>query len=296
MIDIKHIMNNVVNNPDTVVFLNEREAAACLYRAKSLLKKEKAFIEIDEKVVFVGDTHGDFETTKSVIKNFFDKNCLVFLGDYIDREPFRWGAIYNIIYLLILKCCYPNKIYLLKGNHECNYIIPCYPYELENEIIQKYGSSSLHKKIVDVFKAMPLMLSSKNVFAAHGGILKEANIEKLKKVSKNDIKSIESIVWSDPEISPIARGIGDCFNEKDLNRFLKYINANVFIRGHDYNLNGFSIYNDKCLTIFSSRRYKNMGNNGILVAKAEKKISKVKDLIVKDFSSGHWKKYKVGRI
>jgi len=39
-----------------------------------------------------------------------------------------------------------------------------------------------------------------------------------------------------------------------------------------------------------------MGNNGILVAKAEKKISKVKDLIVKDFSSGHWKKYKVGRI
>jgi hypothetical protein len=35
-----------------------------------------------------------------------------------------------------------------------------------------------------------------------------------------------------------------------------------------------------------------MGNGGILVAKAEKDVSRVKDLVVEDFSSGHWMHYK----
>jgi len=90
----------------------------------------------------VGDTHGDFETTKAIVKKFLNNmDHLVFLGDYIDRSPTKWGSIYNITYLMLLKLLYPRKIILLKGNHECNYLIPCYPYEFEKEIIQRFGSS-----------------------------------------------------------------------------------------------------------------------------------------------------------
>jgi len=290
--------DEILRKPDLVKNLDEQEIEKYLDRVISVLKREKAFLEPNhnDTLVFVGDTHGDFETTKAIVENFFDKNCLIFLGDYIDREPTRWGSIYNIIYLFILKCCYPRRIYLLKGNHECNYIIPCFPYEFEGEIVQRFGSSKLHDKFVDVFKTMPLMLLAKNVFAAHGGILKGADLEKLREIDKNDVAAIESLVWSDPVISPTYRGAGDRFDEKDLNRFLNGIDAKLFIRGHDYNTLGFSIYNDRCLTIFSSERYRNMGNKGVLVTIVEKQVSNIEDISVEDFSGGQWREYRLARL
>jgi serine/threonine-protein phosphatase 2A catalytic subunit len=174
--------------------------------------------------------------------------------------------------------------------------MPCYPYEFEDEIVRRFGSSNLHTMYVNVFRLMPLMVLAHNVFAAHGGILKGFDLESLRKVDKNNVTAIEPLVWSDPALSLTYRGAGDRFDKKDLIRFLEGIKASVFIRGHDYNTLGFSIYNDRCLTIFSSYRYKDMGNGGILVARAEKKISEINDLLVEDFSSGHWMNYKVASI
>jgi predicted phosphodiesterase len=295
MVDVDNIIDNVIKNPDKVASLDEKEIEECLERVILILEKEKALLELKGNIAFVGDTHGDFETTKAVVKRFFDVNHLVFLGDYIDREPMKWGSIYNITYLLLLKCRYPEKIVLLKGNHECNYAIPCFPYEFEGEIIQRFGSSDLHEKYAGVFSTMPLMVLTNNVFAAHGGILKEADLERLRKTGKNDLGAIESLVWSDPVISPTFRGAGNPFNEEDLTKFLDGINTRVFIRGHDYNTLGITIYGDRCLTIFSSRRYKEMGNGGILVARTEKEMSNASDLILEDFSMGNWIKYEAAR-
>ena len=296
MIDGASIKNKVIDDPDFVDSLNENEIGTFLGKVKPVLEKEKALIELDGKVVFVGDTHGDFNTTKAIIERFFNYDYLVFLGDYIDREPVKWGSIYNITYLLLLKYSYPEKIILLKGNHECNYIIPCFPYEFEEEIIQRYGSSNLHNKYTEIFSLMPLIVLANNVFAAHGGILKGFDLKSLRNIDKNNATAIEPLVWSDPALSLTYRGAGARFDKKDLIKFLDDIKANVFIRGHDYNTLGFSIYDDRCLTIFSSYRYKDMGNGGILVARAEKKISGIKDLLVEDFSSGHWMNYRVASV
>lgn len=295
MIDVDNVIDDVINEPNKVANLDEKEIEECLERTISILEKEQALVELNGDTAFVGDTHGDFETTKAAVERFFNIDHLVFLGDYIDREPMKWGSIHNITYLLFLKCRYPKKIFLLKGNHECNYAIPCFPYEFEGEIIQRFGSSNLHKKYVEVFSLMPLMVLTNNVFAAHGGILKEADLKQLRKIGKNDLGAIESLVWSDPVISPTFRGAGDSFNEEDLTKFLDRINARVFIRGHDYNTLGISIYGDRCLTIFSSRRYKEMGNGGILVARTGREISSASDLILEDFSTGKWITYEVTR-
>jgi hypothetical protein len=107
---------------------------------------------------------------------------------------------------------------------------------------------------------------------------------------------VEALVWSDPVISLNFRGAGFPFNCDDLLKFLEEINAEVFVRGHDYNALGFSIYKDKYLTIFSSRTYKKMGNYGILVAKSEKKVNNASDLFVEDFSTGIWKKYVIAKL
>lgn len=289
-------LNDILQDPDKVAILDAKEIDAYLNKVVPILKKEKALVELDGNVTFIGDTHGDFETTKAIVERFFEKSYLVFLGDYIDRESMKWGSIYNITYLLLLKSQFPKKIILLKGNHECNYAIPCYPYEFEAEIIQRFGSSNLHDNFIEVFKEMPLMVLVNNVFAAHGGFLKGANLEILKTLNKNDIPSIESLVWSDPIISQTFRGAGYQFKEKDLTEFLKRITANVFIRGHDYNTLGMSIYGDRCLTIFSSQRYQNMGNGGILVATTKKKITYASELDLYDYSSGTWRTYNVKKI
>ena len=96
MIDI----DDVINDPDKVKSLDEREIEECLESVIPLLEKEKALVELNGDVAFVGDTHGDFETTQSIVKRFFDVDHIVFLGDYIDREPIKWGSIFNITYLI----------------------------------------------------------------------------------------------------------------------------------------------------------------------------------------------------
>jgi predicted phosphodiesterase len=296
MIDEANYKKRVLENPDFAACLHKNEIADVLRTVMPIFKKERAFIEVDGSVVFIGDIHGDFQTTKAIVKRYFNYDHLVFLGDYIDREPVKWGSILTITYLLILKCCFPKKFILLKGNHECHYFIPCYPYEFEGEILQRFGSSDLHARFVEVFSEMPVMVISHRIFAAHGGIIKGTDLQTLKKIDKNDTTAIESLVWSDPVFSPTYRDLGDRFDKKDLLSFLEGIHANVFVRGHDYSILGFSIYDDRCITLFSSSQFKEEGKGGILVAWAEKDISRVNDLFVEDFSSGQWKKYKVMKI
>lgn len=294
MEDIGELSERVIENPDSVSNLKEKEIEELIEKIKKPLHEENSLVELQQgTTVFVGDTHGDFETTKSIVKNFGDENHIVFLGDYIDRAPRKYGSIYNLTYLLFLKYKYPQKIILLKGNHESNYLLPCSPYRFKLEIKQKFDSTQLHDKFVEAFSLFPLMVTVNNIFAAHGGIIKNANLDQLRSIDKNDRKAVEKLVWSDPTVSPTFRGAGDPFNKKDLDQFLGNINANLFIRGHDYNTLGFSIYGDRCLTIFSSSRYKEKGNGGILVAKAENKVSSISDLEIKDFSTGKWIPYTV---
>ena len=282
------------NNPDYVKRLSKERIEKCLDKAESAMKNEPAFLEIEGKTIFVGDTHGDFTITKEVSKRFFEDKTqkIVFLGDYIDRAPEDAGtSVPNIAYLLFLKCAYPDNVILLKGNHEAASVIPCIPYEFKDEIESLYPG--MHEKFLQVFNQMPLMVLVNNIFAAHGGILKGYKLEQLRTVNKTDAYAIETLTWSDPVISKIDRGAGTPFTGTDVKEFLKGIGAKVFIRGHDYNTLGTVIFGRTCLTIFSSRRYVSRGNKGILIAKTYKEISNIKDIVIEDFSTKEWKKYHV---
>jgi protein phosphatase len=289
MSNFDHGIEQIINDPDQVANLDRNELVELLLRVKQLFTKERVLVNLDGDVVFVGDTHGDFETTKSIVKNFFDADHLVFLGDYVDREPVQWGSIYNLSYLLALKCHFPEKIILLKGNHECDYCIPC-GFEFKIDVSEKYGSPTLYPIYEDVFRSMPLMILLKKVFAAHAGILKGTDRTFLQFTEKDNEKAIQSLTWDDPAISGVIHG--NTFTESDLVEFLKAINANVFIRGHNYDTLGFSIYGDRCLTIFSSWLYKEKGNRGILIARTDGNVSRVTDIPLWDFYTGNWIRYK----
>ncbi len=260
-----------------------------LEKAKETMAKEPALLKLSGKIMVAGDTHGDVIITKQIVKKFFDEKYeyLIFLGDYIDRAPPDVGSsLPNINFLLEAKIKHPNKIYLLKGNHETNYAIPCYPHDFE------YEAGQLYRNYIEIFMEMPLAAILNNAFAAHGGFPIKRSIYE---IDKNDVEVIEEITWSDVAISPLYRGAGHKFGKKELNEFLDKIKAKAFVRGHDYNMNGMVVY-EKCLTIFSSRLYKDMGNRGVLIAKIDGNIESIKDIEIEDFSSGEWRKYKIKYI
>lgn len=255
--------------------------------ARKIMEKEPSLLRLRGKVMVAGDTHGDAVVAREIVRRFYEEDFdfLVFLGDYVDRNPPDSVASENIDFLLEEKCRNPDKIFLLKGNHEANYAIPCYPNDFEFEMGEKYA------EYVKVFKEMPLAGLLNNVFVSHGGIIIDKKIEE---INKNDIHDIECLTWSDPEIANIYRGAGISYNEKDLVEFLEKIGAKAFIRGHDYNLNGIIVY-DKCLTIFSSRLYKNEGNGGILIAKIYGEIRDIDEIEIENLCN-QWKKYKARKI
>ena len=253
-------------------------------KALKIMENEPSVLKLYGRTLVAGDTHGDIIMSKEVVKKFLRENFdyLVFLGDYVDRPPEDISSSFpNIDFLLEMKVKFPEKIYLLKGNHEANYAIPCFPNEFEKEAGKAYD------EYVSVFRKMPLAAISNNIFLSHAGFPSK---KKLSQIEKNNIGDIEEITWSDAFISPVLRGAGNRFDEKSLSKFLHETNTKGFVRGHDYYLNGTVVYK-KCLTIFTSRVYAKKGNGGILVAEIERDTEDVSQLTIQNFCDGEWKIY-----
>lgn len=284
------MLSEALYNPVLLKELEPEKIIEIFNEAANSLKKDAPFIKLnywEGEITFVGDTHGDFTTTQYIVKRFLsspEQKYIVFLGDYIDREPEPEGSLYNLLYLCLLRINFPETVFLLKGNHEANYAVLCYPYEFEEELVSIFGSFGfkIHKSAVSVFKEMPLMIQTKNgVVASHAGFPLRA--QQIDDKSREDL--IIDILWSDPAISPTFRGFGiPKFTEKHLISFLNSINASCFIRGHDYNVAGKAIYSQKCITVFTSRRY--VSQAGITVAKVDlsRKINDARDLILEDLT------------
>lgn len=283
-----------LDSPEAVAHQSPEEVARCLEAVAAHMESEPALMEREGSLLLAGDTHGDFTVTRAIVQRFFAQgyNHLVFLGDYIDRAPPDEGpSLLNLNYLLFLKQAYPDQVILLKGNHEAYHVLPFEPYHFRREVARAYPG--LYDVYVEVFERMPLMVLAHNVYAAHGGILPGCDREALRRVDKNNPSVVEAITWSDPIISPTFRGVGQPYDRETLEAFLHTLDARLFIKGHDYSTLGTAIFGGRCLTIFSSRRYRNQGQGGVLVAEVEEPVDSIEDVRVMDYSSGTWSPYEV---
>ena len=127
-------------------------------------------------LVFVGDTHGDCDASKKVLKNYLVPNTkIVFLGDYVDRGG---SSIENINFLLSMKLHYPEQIFLLMGNHEGYGILRFSPTDFW-EIL----SCEEMKIYKCVLSCMPYALTTENgIIALHGVLPDLDSLEKIDEV------------------------------------------------------------------------------------------------------------------
>ena len=128
-----------------------------------------------------------------------DLNFL-FLGDYVDRGYF---SLECVCLLFCLKLRYPQRVTLLRGNHETRQITQVYGFY--DESLRKYGSSNTWVYLTEVFDLLPLAaLVDGKLFCLHGGLSPQLTM--LDDVRRLDRRqevphegAICDLLWSDPE-------------------------------------------------------------------------------------------------
>ncbi|KAK7843108.1 serine/threonine-protein phosphatase 7 [Quercus suber] len=211
--------------------------------ASKILHKEPNCITINpvesSSVVVVGDIHGQLHDLIFLLKHagFPSQNrFFVFNGDYVDRGA--WG-LETFLLLLAWKVFMPDRVFLLRGNHESKYCTSNYGFD--KEVLTKYGDSGKHvyRKCLGCFEELPLAsIIAGCVYTAHGGLFrsiplvpsKRSKRKKRRRVSLNSepkslsLGSLEElsgarrsvldppweglnlipgdVLWSDPSMTP----------------------------------------------------------------------------------------------
>jgi len=254
------------------VFQNEREKGSLNKRIYSMNHSETK----DKELIVIGDIHGDIQSMNTILKkeNFFScKNKIfIFLGDYIDRGPYQPHALLGV---MLLKYFFPNKVFLLRGNHEYfnkieqdNGNIDFTPnVEGEEELFlnfwKQYFNNKTFQAIYNFFEDMPFLFIIPEYFLfVHGGVPRPDNNGRFPNIKNiddlNDDKIIYHMVWSDAENKPVVDISGEArfvYAFRDFYIFMEKLGLHIMIRSHQQCNEGYEIFDkflNRYITIFST--------------------------------------------
>ncbi|KAJ3499041.1 hypothetical protein NLG97_g656 [Lecanicillium saksenae] len=186
----------------------------------------------------------------------------IFLGDFVDRGYF---SLETFTLLMCLKAKYPDRIVLVRGNHESRQITQVYGFYEECQ--QKYGNASVWKACCHVFDFLVLAaIVDGEVLCVHGGLSPEIRtIDQIRVVARAQEIPHEGafcdLVWSDPEevetwaISP--RGAGWLFGDKVATEFNHVNGLKLIARAHQLVNEGYKYHfpENSVVTVWSAPNY-----------------------------------------
>lgn len=223
-----------------------------------------------EAVVF-GDSHGDWRSVLSVVDQFSapgGSRMLIGLGDYIDRPPDDCGegSVANALYLLSLAASRPESVLLLQGNHETCRRIPAIPHDLPEEVDALWGpEADRYARLMGLLERGPVAAATPNgIYLAHAGFPRRLRAPWASTFDGLDDDELCEVVWSECAASRSRRGAAPPWGPSDLDQFFHATGLSLFLRGHDPDLCGRSVYHDRCLTLHTTRVYERFG--GVIVA------------------------------
>eukprot|EP01102_Stenamoeba_stenopodia_P006851 TRINITY_DN1915_c0_g1_i2.p1 TRINITY_DN1915_c0_g1~~TRINITY_DN1915_c0_g1_i2.p1 ORF type:complete len:559 (+),score=147.87 TRINITY_DN1915_c0_g1_i2:266-1942(+) len=275
-------------------------ASKLLEDASRLLSSEPSLLRLTAPFNVVGDLHGQYYDLLELFRNGGDPvkgERYLFLGDYVDRGSF---STETVLLLLALKIANPDRVFLLRGNHECRLLGSHFNFKLE---CKKKYNEQLYDQMMQTFDCLPLaatLTGSKGTFlCCHGGIsgsLKTLeDIEKIERFQEPPKRGpLVDILWSDPlgedstkwlkspadweewletDFLPNpVRACGCFYGYAGVKNFLDKNNLISLVRGHEVKLQGYELFRffqknqDESLpppviTVFSAPNYCETYNN-----------------------------------
>ncbi|KAG9445325.1 hypothetical protein H6P81_016665 [Aristolochia fimbriata] len=244
--------------------LKESEVKALCLKAMEILVEESNVQRVDAPVTICGDIHGQFYDMKELFKVGGDcpKTNYLFLGDFVDRGFY---SVETFLLLLALKVRYPDRITLIRGNHESRQITQVYGFY--DECLRKYGSVNVWRYCTDIFDYLSLSALIENrVFSVHGGLSPAiTTLDQIRTIDRKQEVPHDGVMcdllWSDPEdivdgwgLSP--RGAGFLFGGNVVTSFNHSNNIDYICRAHQLVMEGYKwMFNNQIVTVWSAPNY-----------------------------------------
>lgn len=210
----------------------------------NILKTEPNLMRVEEPVVIVGDIHGQYYDLCHMLDKAGDPRNVnyLFLGDYVDRGIFGTRVL---LVLFAMKINYPQRMILLRGNHESRSMTENFTFR--QEVIDQYDEE-VYDLFCEVFDSMPLAcLVDDKYLAMHGGISPEiTRVQDINAIDRFQEVPLEGLMcdllWSDPMkdeqavkghfVANMERDCSVYFGKKPTKKLLDNNGLMAVIRGH----------------------------------------------------------------
>jgi len=244
-------------------FLPEADLKKLCATVKEILLEESNVQPVSSPVTICGDIHGQFHDLLELFRTGGElpNTNYIFMGDFVDRGYY---SLETFTLLLALKARYPNKITLLRGNHESRQITTVYGFY--DECQQKYGNPYAWKYCTQVFDYLTLAaIIDGRILCVHGGLSPEVRTLDQIRIIQRDVEiphtgAFCDLMWSDPEeienwqVSP--RGAGWLFGSRVTTEFARINKLELICRAHQLVQEGYKYMFDNVLvTVWSAPNY-----------------------------------------
>ncbi|KAI7757849.1 hypothetical protein M8C21_031718, partial [Ambrosia artemisiifolia] len=244
------------------VQLFESEIRNLCINARQIFLSEPNLLHLHAPIRICGDIHGQYQDLLRLFEygGYPPSENYLFLGDYVDRGK---HSLETICLLLAFKIRYPDKVFLLRGNHEDPKINRVYGFYDE---CKRRFNVRIWKIFTECFNCLPVAaLVDEKILCMHGGLSPElenlSQIEEIKRPTEiPDNGLLCDLLWSDPTQtegwSGSDRGVSCTFGADIVYEFLKKNDLDLICRGHQVVEDGYEFFAERRLvTIFSAPNY-----------------------------------------
>ncbi|GLT94875.1 hypothetical protein SLE2022_125910 [Rubroshorea leprosula] len=245
------------------VQLSEGEIRQLCINARQIFLSQPNLVHVHAPIRICGDIHGQYQDLLKLFENggYPPAANYLFLGDYVDRGK---QSLETICLLLAYKIRYPDRICLLRGNHEDAKINRIYGFYDE---CKRRFNVRLWKIFTDCFNCLPVAaLIDEKILCMHGGLSPELeNLDQIREIQRPteipDSGLLCDLLWSDPDPKiegwgASDRGVSCTFGADVVHEFLDKNDLDLICRGHQVVEDGYEFFaNRRLVTIFSAPNY-----------------------------------------